>query len=53
MPTDIVSQQGLLLLYYEERENFEHDEAVRRVSHFTGQSVETVQAVIDEESATA
>lgn len=53
MPTDIVSQEGLLLLYYQEREHFEHDEAVRRVSHFTGQPEETVLAVIDEESATA
>lgn len=53
MPTDIVSQQGLLLLYYEEREHFEHDEAVRRVASFTGQPVETVEAVIQEEAKAA
>lgn len=51
MTTDIVSQEGLLLMYYEERENFDHDEAVRRVASFTGQSAETVQAVVEAESA--
>lgn len=50
MNTEIVTRDGLLLSYYQEREHFEHDEAVRRVASFTGQAVETVEAVIAEEA---
>jgi hypothetical protein len=50
MDAAIIEREPLLLMYYEEREHFEHDEAMRRVAHFTGQSVEIIQTVIDEET---
>lgn len=50
MADEIISREGLLLSYYQEREHFEHDEAVRRVASFTGQPVDTVESVIAEEA---
>lgn len=46
----VMNKEFLLLSYYEEREHFEHDEAVRRVASNTGHDVETVEAVIQEET---
>lgn len=51
MDSAIVTREGLSLLYYEQRENFDHDEAVRRVAHFTGQPVDVIAAVVEEEVA--
>lgn len=50
MAAEIISRESLLLAYYQEREHFEHDEAVRRVASFTGQAVETIETVVAEEA---
>ena len=51
MDNGIVSKEGLALLYYQEREHVDHDEAVKRVADFTGQPAHVVEAAIEEEVA--
>lgn len=53
MDSAIVTRDGLALLYYEQREHFDHDEAVRRVASFTGQPAEVIESVVNEEMASA
>ena len=49
----IISREFLLASYYDARNTLGHDEAVAQVAGTCGQTVETVQQVIDEEAATA
>jgi hypothetical protein len=49
----VVNKQYVLAAYCEARNTLGHEDAVAQVAGETGQAVETVQAVIDEESATA
>lgn len=47
----IISREFLLASYYDARQSLDHEDAVAQVAGATGQEVETVQAVIDEEVA--
>lgn len=51
MPDLIVARDFLLMTYYEARNTLEHEQAVAQVAGETGQAVETVEAVIEEEMA--
>jgi hypothetical protein len=48
----VVERSYVLAAYRKACQRLPHDQAVAEVSNLTGQSVETVQAVIDEEAAT-
>jgi hypothetical protein len=48
----VVEKDYVLAAYCEARNTLDHEQAVAQVAGETGQTVETVQAVIDEESAT-
>lgn len=50
MAEQIIQRDFLLMSYYEARNTLEHEQAVAQVAGETGQAVETVEAVIQEET---